>query len=74
MLSRWMTSEIGVCAIPPSAFYGPGRKHYAANIIRLCFAKMDDTLEEAARRLLKLKPFIKPVTDPVTDPEAQSTA
>ena len=57
-----MTSEIGVCAIPPSAFYGAGRKHYAANIIRLCFAKMDDTLEEAARRLLKLKPFIKPTS------------
>ncbi|MDB5708923.1 MAG: hypothetical protein JWL96_993 [Sphingomonas bacterium] len=41
-------AEAGVAAIPVSAFYAgeePG------NVVRLCFAKQDDVLDEAARRL-----------------------
>lgn len=56
---RWLTKDIGVAAIPVSAFYVPERKHIAENLIRLCFCKVDDTLEEACKRLQKLKPFVK---------------
>jgi methionine transaminase len=48
---RWLTSEIGVAAIPLSAFYADGRDQHIA---RLCFAKRDQTLETALQRLGKL--------------------
>ncbi len=49
---RYLTSEIGVAAVPPSAFYlDPAR---APLLARFCFAKRDDTLEEAAKRLSRL--------------------
>jgi methionine aminotransferase len=48
---RWLTSEIGVAAIPLSAFYADGRDQHIA---RLCFAKRDDTLRLALDRLSKL--------------------
>ena len=48
---RYLTQEAGVAAVPPSAFYlDPSR---APLLARFCFAKRDDTLNEAARRLLK---------------------
>ena len=49
--AKYLTSEIGVAAIPLSPFYTnpPGDK-----VIRLCFAKKEETLEEAAKRLSKL--------------------
>ncbi len=49
-----LTSEIdiGVAAIPPSAFYfNPAD---GAGLARFAFCKSRPTLEEAARRLLKL--------------------
>jgi methionine aminotransferase len=48
---RWLTSEIGVAAIPLSAFYGDGRNQ---GLVRLCFAKRDETLNAALQRLAKL--------------------
>jgi methionine aminotransferase len=48
---RWLTSEIGVAAIPLSPFYRDG---FEQGIVRFCFAKKDDTLREALRRLAKL--------------------
>jgi aspartate/methionine/tyrosine aminotransferase len=49
---RYLTSEIGVAAVPPSAFYlDPSR---APLLARFCFAKRDDTLAEAAARLKRL--------------------
>lgn len=39
---RWLTSEIGVAAIPPSCFYVPHDAHLAANLARFCFAKSDE--------------------------------
>jgi methionine transaminase len=48
---RWLTSEIGVAAIPLSAFYADGRDQHIA---RLCFAKRDETLRTALQRLAKL--------------------
>lgn len=58
-IARWLCKEIGVCGIPPSAFYGEEHKHLAANYIRLAFCKPDDVLAEAAKRLSKCKDFIK---------------
>jgi len=50
---RTLTTEIGVAAIPPSAFYfNPAD---GAGLARFAFCKTRPTLEEAARRLLKLK-------------------
>jgi len=48
---RWLTSEVGVAAIPLSAFYADGRDQYIA---RLCFAKRDETLGLALDRLAKI--------------------
>ena len=48
---RWLTTEMGVAAIPLSAFYADGRDQHIA---RLCFAKRDDTLRAALDRLQKL--------------------
>jgi methionine transaminase len=48
---EWMTREIGVTPIPVSAFYSTPTEQ---KIIRFCFAKKDETLDEAAKRLLKL--------------------
>jgi aspartate/methionine/tyrosine aminotransferase len=48
---RWLTSEVGVAAIPPSAFYSAGHQHLTDQIARFCFCKTDETLDEAARRL-----------------------
>jgi methionine aminotransferase len=48
---QWLTREIGVAAIPLSAFYGQG---FDQKVIRFCFAKKDDTLQTALQRLSRL--------------------
>ena len=48
---QWLTREIGVAAIPLSAFYGNG---FDQRVVRFCFAKKDDTLREALTRLSRL--------------------
>ncbi len=48
---KWLTSEIGVAAIPLSAFYGDG---FDQRVVRFCFAKKDETLNLALQRLAKL--------------------
>jgi len=48
---RWLTAEIGVAAIPLSAFYEDGRNQRLA---RFCFAKRDETLHSALERLARL--------------------
>lgn len=48
---KWLTREMGVAAIPMSAFYGNG---FDQNVIRFCFAKQDQTLNKALDRLAKL--------------------
>ena len=48
---KWLTSEIGVAAIPLSAFYGDG---FDQRVVRFCFAKKDETLQAALHRLAKL--------------------
>ncbi len=48
---KWLTTEIGVAAIPLSAFYSDG---FDQRVVRFCFAKKDDTLHAALARLSKL--------------------
>ena len=48
---RWLTTEIGVAAIPLAAFYRGG---FEQRIARFCFAKKDETLELALQRLARL--------------------
>ncbi|MFT7722757.1 MAG: methionine aminotransferase [Roseateles sp.] len=49
--ARWLTTEIGVAAIPLSVFY---QRPQERGHVRFCFAKRDETLAEAARRLASL--------------------
>jgi methionine aminotransferase len=48
---QWLTTEIGVAAIPLSAFYGGG---FDQHVVRFCFAKEDATLLAALERLKSL--------------------
>ena len=48
---QWLTREIGVAAIPLSAFYG---NEFDQRVVRFCFAKKDETLRTALDRLAKL--------------------
>jgi len=48
---QWLTTEIGVAAIPLSAFYDDGRNQ---GLARFCYAKKDETLHAALARLAQL--------------------
>jgi methionine aminotransferase len=48
---RWLTTEVGVAAIPLSAFYNDGRDQ---GLVRFCYAKKDETLRTALERLSRL--------------------
>ncbi len=48
---KWLTTEIGVAAIPLSAFYADG---FDQRVVRFCFAKKDETLKLALERLSRL--------------------
>ena len=48
---QWLTTEIGVAAIPLSAFYDDGRNQ---GLARFCYAKKDETLQAALARLASL--------------------
>ena len=45
---RWLIEEAGVAAIPVSAFYA---EDAVTNVVRLCFAKQDATLDAALERM-----------------------
>ena len=49
--SMRITKEYGVACIPVSAFYKAGTDN---KVIRFCFCKKEETLQEAANRLVKL--------------------
>jgi kynurenine--oxoglutarate transaminase/cysteine-S-conjugate beta-lyase/glutamine--phenylpyruvate transaminase len=49
-LSRWLTREVGVTAIPPSAFYCRENRHLAKDMLRFAFCKGDNTILEARTR------------------------
>jgi methionine aminotransferase len=49
--AKWLTSEIGVAAIPVSAFYSQPKE---SGVVRFCFAKKDETLALALQRLASI--------------------
>ncbi|PRF50067.1 methionine aminotransferase [Burkholderia multivorans] len=49
--SKWLASEIGVAAIPVSAFY---HEPHESGVVRFCFAKQESTLATALERLARL--------------------
>lgn len=49
--SKWLTTEIGVAAIPVSAFY---HEAHESGVVRFCFAKREATLAAALERLARL--------------------
>jgi aspartate/methionine/tyrosine aminotransferase len=51
--TRFLVKEIGVAAVPCSSFYNDPRD--GARQVRFAFCKRDQTLDEAAARLGKLK-------------------
>jgi methionine aminotransferase len=46
-----LAKETGVASIPTSAFYNKGTDHH---VLRFCFAKKQETLDEAINRLIKV--------------------
>ena len=46
--ARHLTIEHGVAAIPVSVFYSSGKQN---KVIRLCFAKTEDVLDQAGKLL-----------------------
>ena len=48
---KWLTTTVGVAAIPVSAFY---EKSTESGVIRFCFAKQEQTLSTALQRLQNL--------------------
>ena len=48
---KWLTTKIGVAAIPVSAFYDQATE---SSVIRFCFAKQEQTLATALQRLHNL--------------------
>ncbi len=58
-MCRWLTKEIGVTAIPPSAFCSEENKPLVKNYVRFTFCKTDQIMKEAGERLMKVKQFWK---------------
>jgi aspartate/methionine/tyrosine aminotransferase len=54
---RWLTEEVGVAAVPPSAFYLDATR--APLLARFCFAKREETIALAAERLRRI-PALRP--------------
>lgn len=56
---RWLTREIGVGAIPVTAFCRKTSRPLYERYARFAFCKTEADIEEAGRRLQKLKAFMK---------------
>ncbi len=56
--ARWLTREIGVATVPGSSFYAPRQR--GRTKVRFMFAKRDETLHEAGRRLRKVREHLSP--------------
>ena len=52
--ARWLTTEIGVACIPPSAFYQESDKALGRYLARFAICKKAETLAAAAERLQRL--------------------
>jgi len=56
---EWMAEHVGVAGVPGSSFF----KEDVHHLVRFHFAKKDDTLKEALRRLEKLRSLATSATD-----------
>lgn len=52
---RYLTTDVGVTAIPPSFFYSDEHQHLGQQLARFSFCKGDATLEAAGERLVAWK-------------------
>ncbi len=52
--ARYLTSEIGVACIPPTAFYSPDHAHLIQGYARFAFCKSDEMLAQVQQRLEKV--------------------
>ena len=52
--ARWLTKDVGVACIPPSAFYQESDKHLGKYLARFAVCKREETLAAAAERLSRL--------------------
>jgi len=50
---RFLTTQVGVAAIPPSAFYSEPHKRYGKSYARFAYCKTESVLEAAAERLAR---------------------
>ena len=48
---QWLTREVGVAAIPLSAFYADG---FDQRVVRFCYAKQDATLRAGIEKLRRI--------------------
>jgi kynurenine---oxoglutarate transaminase / cysteine-S-conjugate beta-lyase / glutamine---phenylpyruvate transaminase len=53
--TKWMTKNISLQGIPPSAFYTTPNKHLGEDFVRYCYIKKNETLQEAANILKQWK-------------------
>jgi len=53
--TKWLTKNVGIQGIPPTAFYSEEHKPLAENFVRFCFIKKQEKLEKAAEILQKWK-------------------
>lgn len=53
--TKWMTKNMGLQGIPPSAFYSEPNKHFGENFVRYCFIKKQENLDKAAELLKSWK-------------------
>jgi len=58
-ICKWLTTEIGVAAIPPSVFCDESHKYIVKDWARFCFCKTDETLTQAAERLQSLRKYLQ---------------
>ena len=56
---EWMTEHVGVAGVPGSSFFKEDVNH----LVRFHFAKSDETLNEAVRRLKTMRDKIRTATD-----------
>jgi aminotransferase len=52
--AKYLVKDIGVATVPGSSFYRDPRD--GAHQVRFAFCKKPETLDEAARRIAKLRP------------------
>ncbi|XP_068152184.1 LOW QUALITY PROTEIN: kynurenine aminotransferase [Drosophila tropicalis] len=53
--TKWMTKNMGLQGIPPSAFYSEPNKTLGEDFVRYCFIKKQENLNKAAELLQKWK-------------------